>query len=119
MRRLVAEAMPDLNPVAERIVSVNRVAALLVPRNLRRVRSPVVFLAIEFFQDRRIERGIDAKIDMRPFDRSRATLGHLVDPMQNDQLSGVWHRQRNLLLARNLFFLGETKGVAIPVSSLL
>ena len=77
------EPMADLNAIAERIIAVDRVTALLVPRDLRRVRSPVVFFTIEFFQDLRINLGVDAKIDMRSFDRARAALGHLIDAVQN------------------------------------
>ena len=73
------EPMADLNPIAERIVTVNGMPALLVPRNLRRIRSPVIFFAVKFFQNRRIELRRDAKVDMRTFDRARATLGDLID----------------------------------------
>src|SRR5918999_801665 len=94
----------DLNAIAEGIVAVDGVAALLVPRNLGRIRSPVVFLAVEFFQDRRIDRGVDAKIDMGSLDRSRATLRDLLDAAQNYQLARVGYGQRNLLIARHLPF---------------
>ena len=82
VRCLMSEAMPDLNPIAERIVAVNRMSALLVPGNLGRIRSPVIFFAVELFENRRIELRRDTKIDMRPFDRARAALGDLIDSMQ-------------------------------------
>ena len=56
---------------------------------------------------------------MRPFDRARATLGDLIDAMQNDQLPGVRHGERRLFLARNLLFLGQAESVAIPDFALL
>src|SRR5437870_4357957 len=96
--------MADLNAIAKRIITVNRVTALLMPRDLRRVRSPVIFFAVEFSQDRRIDRRVDTKIDMRPFDRARAALGDLIDATQDYQLPRVRHGQRYLLVARNLLF---------------
>src|SRR4026207_908359 len=96
------ESMADLNPVAERIVAVNRMTALLVPRNLRRIGSPVIFFTIKFFQNRRVELRRDAKVDMGTFDRTRAPLRNLIDFVQYHQLPGVRYRQSDLLVARHL-----------------
>src|SRR5919109_3913306 len=76
------ESVSNLNPISERVIPINRVTALLVPGDLSRIRPPVVFLAAEFLQDHRIDGGIDAKIDVRSFDRARAALGNLIDSMQ-------------------------------------
>ena len=75
--------MSNLNAVAERIVTVHRMAALFMPWYFRRVRSPVVFFTIELFENRRIKLGRDAKIDMRTFDRTGAALRDLIDAVEN------------------------------------
>src|SRR2546430_12910184 len=53
MRIPTLKPMPDLKPIAKRIVTVDRMAALFMPRNLRGIRSPVKLASIEFFEDRR------------------------------------------------------------------
>ena len=105
----MSEAVADLNPIAERIVTVHRMSALLMPRDFCRVRSPVIFFAVKLFQDRRIEFRRDTKIDMRPFDRACAALGDLIDLMKNDQLPGVRHSEGDLFIARNLFILASDR----------
>src|ERR1044071_4764113 len=113
------EPMADLNPIAERIVAVNRVPALLMPGNLARIRSPVEFLAVEFLQDRRVKLRRDAKVDVRPFDRARAALGDSIDAVEDYQLPGVRHGERELFVAGHLFPLGKTESIAIPAFPLI
>src|SRR5206468_7965873 len=111
--------MPDLNPVTERIVTVDRMAALFMPGNFRGIRSPVKLAPIEFFEDRRVELRCNAKVNVRPLDRARTALRHLIDFVQNDELPGVWHGERKLLVAGNLFLFRQAEGVAVPHSALL
>ena len=91
MRSLASKSMPNLNSIAEWIIAVHGMPALLVPRNFRRIRSPVIFSPVEFFQYRWLKIRRDAKIDVRPFHCARAPLGDLIDLMKNDQLSAVGH----------------------------
>src|ERR1043166_4185451 len=111
MRGSCFESMADLNAIAERIVAVNGMAALLVPRNLCRIRSPIEFSPVELFENRRIQLRRNPKIDMRAFDGSRAPLGDLVDFAQNHELSGIGHGQSNLILARNLCVFAQSERI--------
>src|SRR5205823_7320519 len=119
MRIPTLKPMSDLNPIAKRIVTVDCMLTLLVPRNLRGIRSPVKLAPIEFFEDRRVKLRSDAKIDVRTLDRARAPLSDLIDFVQNDQLPGVWHGERKLLVAGNLFLFRQAEGVEVPHSALL
>jgi hypothetical protein len=94
--------MANLYSVAERIVTVHRMAALFMPWYFRRVRAAVVFFTIEFFENRRIKLRRDAKVDMGSLDGARAALGDLIDFAQDHKLSRVGHGEGRLLLARNL-----------------
>src|SRR5439155_6821466 len=78
--------MSDLNPIAKRIVTVDCMLTLLVPRNLRGIRSPVKLAPIEFFEDRRVKLRSDAKIDVRTLDRACTTLGDLIHLLENHEL---------------------------------
>lgn len=92
MRSLMPEPVSNLNSVAKWIIAVNRMSALFMPGNFRRIGSPVIFPPVKFFQYRWIKLRRDAKIDVWSFDRARAPLSHLVDPVENDELSAVGHR---------------------------
>ena len=70
--------MPDLYPVAEGIIPIDRVTALFVPGNFRGIRPPVVFFSVEPFKDRRVQLRCDAKIDVWSLDRARASFGDLI-----------------------------------------
>src|SRR6516165_10462116 len=111
--------MPDLYPIAERIIAIHRVAALFVPGDFRGIRSPIVFFPVEPLKNGRIQFRCDAKIDMWSLDRPRAALGDLIHSMQNHQLSRAWHSQRYLFITRHLFFFREAEGIPVPSLSLL
>ena len=70
--------MPDLYPITEGIIPIDRVSALFVPGNFRGIGSPVVFFSIEPFKNGRVQFGSDPKIDVRPLDRARASLSDLI-----------------------------------------
>ena len=88
----MTESVPELNSVAKWIIAVNRMSALFMPGNFRRIRSPVIFPPVKFFQYRWIKLRRDAKIDVWSFDRARAAISDFVDPVENDELSAIGHR---------------------------
>ena len=107
--------MPNLYPVAEGIIAIDRVTALFVPGNFRGIRPPVVFFSVEPFKDRRVQFRRDPKIDVRSLDRARAPFRDLIHAMENDQLSRVRHREGELFLAGNLLFFREAECFPVPV----
>ena len=110
--------MPDLYPVAEGIIAIDRMAALFMPGDFRGIRPPVVFFAVEPLKNRRVQFRCDAKIDMRSFDRPRAALGNLIHSMQNHQLSRVRYSKRYLFITRHLSFFRQAERIPIPGLSL-
>src|SRR5690242_13215671 len=119
MRTLMAKPVPDLNSIAKWIVAVHRMSALFMPGNFRRIGSPVIFSPLKFFQYRWIEIRRDTKIHVRPFDRARAPLGHLIDRVENDELSTVGYGECDLFFARHLLLFAQSEGVPIPSFALL
>ena len=111
--------MPNLDPIAEGIIPIDRVTALFVPRNFRGIRSPVVFLPVEPFKDRRVQLRCDAKIDVWSLDRARAALRDLIHSVQNHQLPCVWHGERNLCFTRHLSPFCQAERISVPGFSLL
>src|SRR5207253_7712877 len=112
MRIPTLKPMPDLNPIAKRIVTVDRMAALFMPGNFRGIRSPVKLAPIEFFEDRRVKLRRDAEIDVRSLDRPCTTLGDLIHLVENHELPRVLYGERKLLVARNLFVFRQPEGIA-------
>src|SRR5258708_5663540 len=102
--------MPDLYPVTEGIITVDRVTALFVPGNFRGIRAPVVFFSVEPFKYRRVKIRRDTEIDVRSLDRARASLRDLIHATQNHQLSRIRHGQSNLFVAGHLFLFREAEG---------
>src|SRR4029434_10303222 len=111
--------MPDLYPITEGIIPIDRVSALFVPGNFRGIRPQVVFFSVEPFKDRRIQFRRDPKIDVRSLDRARAPFSDLIDAMENDQLSRVRHGERELFLTRHLPVFRQTECIPVPTLSLL
>ena len=111
--------MPDLYPITEGIIPIDRVSALFVPGNFRGIRPPVVFFSVEPFKDRRIQFRRDPKIDVRSLDRARAPFSDLIDAVENDQLSRVRHGERELFLTRHLPVFRQTECIPVPGLSLL
>src|SRR5439155_23951675 len=100
MRIPTLKPMPDLNPIAKRIVTVDRMAALFMPRNLRGIRSPVKLASIEFFEDRRVKLRRAAEIDVRSLDRPCTTPGALIHLLENPEPPSAWAGARELFLVR-------------------
>ena len=119
MRRLASKPVPDLNSIAKWIVAINGMSALFMPGNFRRIGSPIIFSPGEFFQYRWVKIRRDAKIEVRPFDRARAPLSHLIDPVENDELSAVGHGECDLFFTRHLLRFAQSEGVPIPSFALL
>src|SRR6266850_5051946 len=110
--------MPDLYPVTEGIITVDRVTALFVPGNFRGIRAPVVFFSVEPFKYRRVKIRRDTEIDVRSLDRARASFGDLIDLAQNHELSRVWYRECELVLTRHLLPFRQTECISVPGLSL-
>src|SRR5262249_45704725 len=96
------KSVPNLYPVTEGIIAINRVTALFVPGNFRWIRTPVVFFSVEPFKNRRIQFRRDPEIDVRPLHRARAPFCDLIHFAQNHELSRVRHREGNLAFAGHL-----------------
>ncbi len=110
--------MPDLYPVAEGIIAINRVTTLFMPGNFRRIRPPVVFFPVEPLKNRRVQFRGDAEINMRSFDCARAALGDLIHLCENHELSRVWYSECDLFFTRHLSFFRQAKRIPIPGLSL-
>ena len=106
MRGSLFESVADLDSVAEWIVTIHRMAALLVPGNFRRIRSPIELSAVEPFENRRVNFRRDAEINVWPFDGASASLGDFGDAMQDHELSRVRHGERDLAFTGNLLLFG-------------
>ena len=111
--------MPDLYPITEGIIPIDRVSALFVPGNFRGIRAPVVFFSVEPFKDRRVHFRRDPEIDVRSLDGARASLSDLIDTMENDQLSRVRHGEGELFLTGHLPVFRQTESIPVPTLSLL
>ena len=111
--------MPDLYPIAEGIIPIDRVTALFVPGNFRGIRPPVVFFSVEPFKDRWVQFRRDPKINMWSLDRACAPFRDLIDTVENDQLPCVRHGECNLLFARHLSPFHQTESIPVPALSLL
>src|SRR5437773_11912990 len=107
MRIPTLKPMPDLNPVPKRIITIDCMPALLVPRNLSGIRSPVKLAPIEFFEDRRVKLPSDAKVNVRAPYRARTARPPLVVLMPNEHPHRTWHRERKLLVCGHLFLLPQ------------
>jgi hypothetical protein len=79
--------VPDLYPVTEGVVPINRVTALFVPGNFRGIRPPVVFFSVEPFKDRRIQLRRDPKINVRSLDGARAPFRDLIHLAEDHELA--------------------------------
>src|SRR5437773_2809592 len=100
MRIPTLKPMPDLNPVPKRIITIDCMPALLVPRNLSGIRSPVKLAPIEFFEDRRgkLRSGGESKV-RAPY-RPRTSLPPPIHFLLNNQLPGGLAGGRKKLVAR-------------------
>src|SRR5215813_6855726 len=113
------KSVPNLYPVTEGIIAINRVTALFVPGNFRWIRTPVVFFSVEPFKNRRIQFRRDPEIDVRPLNRARAPFRNLIHLTQNHELSRVRHREGNLAFTWYLSPFRQTECIPVPVLPLL
>src|SRR2546430_10694487 len=103
MRIPTLKPMPDLKPIAKRIVTVDRMAALFMPRNLRGIRSPVKLASIEFFEDRRGKLPRDAGNDGRAPASPWTTPAALFHLLEKHELPPVCHGWRHIVRAGHQF----------------